>query len=287
VRRGLLAGEFKFERSLAAEAAGARWPIPACRAAWTVARLQCGDDDQAIARTKVAGRRGGRRRGWELLLISVAAFPARGTDGTVPPRTSGRGFGRPAVWCGDRNSTVTIGSAHCRTRRWAAARVVGPKRGLRNCTTTGTHGDRHIRDGVFTAGTFRPYWQQPLLVSVRECRWHVYGTLEVTSRVDNGSSTEVPAHRARASALTANAFRLESYGDGLSATAYAFFIEDIDRALFDGYPISSTTPEVAAREAVRRLYRVFPDAFRPRPRGALDADLRAPDSGRSRRCPCA
>jgi len=203
----------------------------------------------------------GRPSAWlGFLLISVAAFPASGTDGPLPSENVWTRVRPTAVWCGDRNSTVTI-EAHIVGRDdVAAARVVGPNE-VFELHDDGTHGDVTAGDGVFTAADVRPYCSSRFSLRYGSAVGTWYGTLEVTlasgQRLLDGKFLRIGLVHPR----YGNAFRLESYGDGLSATAYAFFIEDIDRALFDGYPVSSTMPEVAAREAVRRLYRVFPDAF--------------------------
>jgi len=48
---------------------------------------------------------------------------------------------------------------------------------------------------------------------------------------------------------------------GLTATAYAFFIEDVNNEVMDNYPVASVSCGTKNLEAYRKLYSVLPDAF--------------------------
>jgi hypothetical protein len=57
------------------------------------------------------------------------------------------------------------------------------------------------------------------------------------------------------------AFEHLEYGDGLSATAYAFFIEDNEHKVLDDYPVSSLYCGTVNYEAFRRFCSMLPDEF--------------------------
>jgi hypothetical protein len=168
---------------------------------------------------------------------------------------------RPTVvWCGDKNSTVTIEAHIVGHDDIRSARIVGPNE-VFPLYDDGTHGDAVAGDSVFTVKDVRPYCNTRYMLRYGDAVGTWYGTLEVTltsgERLVDDKFVRIGLVHPRYS----TAFRFETYGDGLSATVYAFFLEDIDRVVFDGYPVSSTALDVAAREAARKLYTIFPDRF--------------------------
>jgi hypothetical protein len=56
-------------------------------------------------------------------------------------------------------------------------------------------------------------------------------------------------------------FAAQDFGDGLSATAYAFFIADSGHEVLPSYPVAPVTCGKTNFEAYRKLYSVLPDAF--------------------------
>jgi hypothetical protein len=56
-------------------------------------------------------------------------------------------------------------------------------------------------------------------------------------------------------------FSVQTLGEGLSATAYAFFIEDRFYEVMDGYPVADIQCGKGNYEAFRKLYSVLPDVF--------------------------
>jgi hypothetical protein len=56
-------------------------------------------------------------------------------------------------------------------------------------------------------------------------------------------------------------FQVQDFGDGLSATAYAFFIDDSQHEVLTSYPVAPLTCGKTNFVAYRKLYGVFPDVF--------------------------
>lgn len=203
----------------------------------------------------------GRPSAWVgLILILCAGLPTSGADRPLPAESAWTVVRPSAVWCGDKNSTVTIEAHIDGLEEVDDVSVTGPNEVFR-LYDDGTHGDAVSGDSVFTAAGVRPYCSTRYSLRYGNAVGTWYGTLEVTQAGGDRWVDEEPLRIGLVHPRYATAFRFESYGDGLSATAYAFFIEDIDRAVFDGYPVSSTPLDVATREAVRRLYGILPDEF--------------------------
>lgn len=203
----------------------------------------------------------GRSSAWVgFILVLIAALSASGADG-VRRLEGGWTRVRPsAVWCGDKNSTVTINAQIVGYDDIRSVHVIGPNESFQ-LYDDGTHGDAAVGDSVFTAEGVRPYCSTRYTLRYGNAVGTWYGTLEVTLASGDRLVDDKYLRIGLVHPRYANAFRFETYGDGLSATVFAFFVEDIDRTVFDGYPVSSTGPDVAAREAVRKLYTIFPDRF--------------------------
>jgi hypothetical protein len=207
-----------------------------------------------------AGRRGRLSTWVGFILVLIAALSAHGADG-VKLLEGGWTRVRPsAVWCGAKNSSVTIEAHIVGHDDIRSVHVVGPNESFQ-LYDDGTHGDGAAGDSVFTAEGVRPYCSTRYSLRYGNAVGTWYGTLEVTLTSGDRLVDDKDVRIGLVHPRYANAFRFETYGDGLSATVFAFFVEDIDRTVFDGYPLSSTEPDVAAREAVRKLYAAFPDRF--------------------------
>jgi hypothetical protein len=57
-----------------------------------------------------------------------------------------------------------------------------------------------------------------------------------------------------------NVFQVKDLGNGLSATAYAFFIQDTSHQIYDAYPVSNLD-KISPQNAAHKMYSVMPDAF--------------------------
>ncbi|MCX6093861.1 MAG: hypothetical protein NTY63_03445 [Candidatus Bipolaricaulota bacterium] len=203
----------------------------------------------------------GRPSAWVgFILVLTAALSASGANEQCLLEGDWTRVRPSAVWCGDKNSAVTLKAHIVGHDDIRSVRVVGPNESFQ-LYDDGTHGDAAAGDFMFTAEGVRPYCSTRYMLRYGNAVGTWYGTLEVTLTSGDRLVDDKFLRIGLVHPRYANAFRFETYGDGLSATVFAFFVEDIDRAVFDGYPVSSTGPDVAAREAVQKLYTIFPDRF--------------------------
>jgi len=56
-------------------------------------------------------------------------------------------------------------------------------------------------------------------------------------------------------------FQVQDFGNGLSATPYAFFIQDTNHEVIDDYPLANVRCGTENVEAFKKLYSVLPDEF--------------------------
>ncbi|NPA31253.1 MAG: hypothetical protein GXO37_04565, partial [Chloroflexi bacterium] len=162
------------------------------------------------------------------------------------------------VWCGDR-ATLEV---HIVGR----SDVVGVQLTNRGETDRftlyddGTHGDPVAGDGVFTLADAQLYCDpRRLEASGGTGLW--VGFLRVRLRdgreLGNNYGLQVglvhPRYR--------GTFQVHDFGQGLSATAYAFFIQDAHHEVFDHYPVATVYCGKSNFAAYRKLYSVLPDAF--------------------------
>ncbi len=206
-----------------------------------------------------------RRPGIGLLTVAfvLVGFLSVG-DQTSPgilPEADAWTIVRPSVlWCGIADSTATI-EAHIVGRTdVVSARVAGPNESF-PLYDDGSHGDVLAGDRVFTAGGVYPFCHTGLSLKYGMTVGGWSGTLEVTladgsTLVDDRSihiGLVQPRYRGKSAIV--------DYQDGLSATAYAFFIQDIDGVVFDGYPVARADQTAIYRKALSMLYSILPDAF--------------------------
>lgn len=120
----------------------------------------------------------------------------------------------------------------------------------------GEDGDVTAGDRVFTRSGMTP----PCTTN----QWG-YGTINYYLRVElrNGTfaNSWYPINVGVVAAQYRGVFEVKDLGDGLSATAYAFFIEDPNGEVLDGYPLSELVCGVSNFNAYRKLYSVFSDDF--------------------------
>jgi hypothetical protein len=199
-----------------------------------------------------------------LLIFLNFAKPALAYEG-FPQENAWTRSTPSVVWCNDPNSTTTL-EVHI-VGRDDIARIW-----LTNDLTSevedetwielfdnGTNGDLQDGDNVFTrSDAFLPYdgvkvplygwgcWQGFLRVELNDGRQmgHNYGTM--VGLVDQKYK---------------DTFETIELAPGLSATAYAFFIEDSNNEVIDNYPVASVYCGTKNLEAYRKLYSVMPDAF--------------------------
>ena len=200
-----------------------------------------------------------------LILASVlacAAAPARPSRAEDLPVNHAWSRVTPSVvWCGDPSSTVTI-EVHIVGRDDVTAVEVtnGGEEDRITLYDDGTHGDVVAGDQVHTAAGVR------LACDPTRLRYdRAVGTWVGSLRVRLKDGREL----ARSGGVTAGlvdgrfkgAFRVQDFGEGLSATAYAFFIDDRRHEVIDSYPVAQVACGNTSLAAYHKLYSVLPDAF--------------------------
>ncbi len=120
----------------------------------------------------------------------------------------------------------------------------------------GENGDRQAGDRVFT--------RSGMTASCSVNNWG-YGTVNYYARFEfedgRFANSWFPINVGVVANKYRGVFEVKDFGDGLSATAYAFFIEDPKSEVLDGYPLSELTCGVTNFNAYRKLYSVFADDF--------------------------
>lgn len=124
----------------------------------------------------------------------------------------------------------------------------------------GTHGDEVAGDRIFTRDD----------VSADYVRWiggggKSWGFWDGFLRVQykNGTYAEsyFPMRLGVVSAKYQDVFTVKDFGDGLSSTAYAFFIDDSKHEVMNDYPVANVFCGTSNFMAYKKLYSVFPDEF--------------------------
>ncbi len=206
---------------------------------------------------------------WRSWVVTLAvAFALAGFVGLseetrwgVLPQEDGWTVVRPSVlWCGESTSTATI-EAHLEARAdVVGARVVGPNETF-PLYDDGTHGDAKAGDLIFTAGGVYPYCHSALSLKYGDTVGSWSGTLEVTLMDGTTLLDERPIRIGLVQPRYHGKSAVIDYQNGLSATAYAFFIQDIDNTVFDGYPVARADDVAASQRALRIVYSILPDTF--------------------------
>ena len=194
------------------------------------------------------------------VLASSVGLHAYGLTGILPSENVWTRVSPSVIWCGVRDSTTTI-EAHIVGRAdIVGVRIVGPNETF-TLYDDGTHGDPLAGDFAFTLAGAWPYCHTGLSLKYGGTIGSWLGTLEATL----ADGTTLIDEKAIRIGLAPPRYRGKTdvvyYDGGLSATSYAFFLQDIDCTIFDGYPVSSTDPRDASRAALRAFYSIFPDAF--------------------------
>lgn len=164
------------------------------------------------------------------------------------------------VWCGDPSSTVTI-EFHVVGRTDVLAIQLDDWNGhLITLYDDRTHGDAVAGDNVFTAAGVELLCRSyNLTYGEAVGRW--VGFLRVTLKDGRQLSNNYGVSAGLVSTRFRTAFTPRDLGNGLSATDYAFFIDDRRHEVIDGYPVANVVCGKENVEAYRKLYSVFPDLF--------------------------
>ena len=124
----------------------------------------------------------------------------------------------------------------------------------------GTHGDLTADDNIFTAAGV----PLPCPASTLKYGDAVYWSVGfVRATLDNGTElgNNFPIGAGLVRRSLQNAFPVTNFGNGLSATDYAFFIDDHNHEVMDGYPIANVFCGTTNFAAYQKLYSIFPDRF--------------------------
>jgi hypothetical protein len=210
--------------------------------------------------------------------ISILAFSAHSVSAgplfsaEFPQKNAWTRITPSVVWCGDENSTVTVevhivGRSDVR-KVWTVYRdEQGREPSLDSLGDNspgrlfddGTHGDAYAGDNVFTrSGIVLPC--NAYMAEVQG--WSTWlGLLRVELADGTRQGNNYGMQAGQVDPKYKNSFAVRDLGSHLSSTAYAFFIEDVDHAVMDDYPVADVVCGSKNYEAYRKLYGVFPDAF--------------------------
>lgn len=198
-----------------------------------------------------------------LLLGGLPMRPAAAYD-EFPQQNAWTRSTPSVVWCGDPASTTTL-EVHIVGRNdvarvWLTNLGTSDEESRAELFDDGTHGDLTAGDNVFTlADVLLPCSPDFIAEQGGYSNWWGFLRVELRNgtRLGNNYGMVVglvhPDYK--------DFFAVQDFGDGLSATAYAFFIQDTNHEVMDGYPVATITCGKSNFNAYRKLYSVLPDAF--------------------------
>ncbi|MFC1765996.1 LamG domain-containing protein [Planctomycetota bacterium] len=200
-----------------------------------------------------------------VLILAVVCVKSALAYETFPHRNAWTRATPSVVWCNDPNSTTTL-EVHI-VGRDDVARIwftdytestIQDDRWL-ELFDDGAFGDKVAGDHVFTrSDVLLPCYTIP----ERRRGWSYR---DLFLRVELIDGTRMGNNYVTRIGVVDQAYRhtfvRQELGAGLSATAYAFFIEDRNNEVFESYPFGFTTGSKRFYEACSMLYSVLPDAF--------------------------
>jgi hypothetical protein len=170
------------------------------------------------------------------------------------------------VWCQDTGTTspttleVHIVGRNDVSRVWLTNMGTTAEEGRGELYDDGSHGDAVAGDRVFTRAEFQlPCNRQYIAGRGGFQNW--WGFLRVELTNGNPLENNYGMVVGMVDIDFQNAFPVQDLGDGLSATAYAFFIQDSNHEVMDAYPVTNVYCGTANFNAYRKLYSVLPDVF--------------------------
>jgi hypothetical protein len=194
----------------------------------------------------------------------IGEFPQRNVWTRVSPSV---------VWCGDAQSKTTI-EVHIVGRNdvrkvWVAnldgtgedaplQAFDDSSKGL-EFFDDGSHGDVKPGDNVFTHSELVLPCPPDRVADRGWSNWWGYVRVELANGIRQGNNYGMVA--GLVDPKYKNVFAVHDFGNHLSATAYAFFIEDSGHEVVDQYPVANVYCGTANYNAYKKLYSVLPDAF--------------------------
>ena len=194
--------------------------------------------------------------GWAAAPVSQAPY-----DEEFPQKNAWARITPSVTWCGDASSAVTI-EVHIVARDDVTeVEVTNHDEDDRiSLYDDGTHGDAASGDRIFT--------REDVVLACRPASlkygravgtWH--GMLRVTLSNGRTAGNNFGFSAGVVNRSFKDSFQVQDFGDGPSATAYAFLIADSGHEVLPTYPVAPVTCGKTNFEAYRKLYSVLPDAF--------------------------
>jgi hypothetical protein len=168
------------------------------------------------------------------------------------------------VWCGDRESTTTL-EVHIVGRN-DVARVWFTDLGTTDdehraeLFDDGTHGDPQAGDNVFTLSEVVVPCNPAS--TMMDHGWNYDGHF-LRVELDDGQQlgNNYPLAIGLVDPAYKDGFEVTELAPGITATAYAAFIEDSNHQVIDNYPVATVYCGTSNYNAYRKLYSVLPDIF--------------------------
>ncbi len=198
-----------------------------------------------------------------MVLVAGAAVPwhSAEADDEFPRENAWHRVTPSVVWCGDPSSMVTI-EVHI-VGRTDVAEVQVTNRSEDDRITLyddGTHGDAAAGDNVFTNSSAQLYCSPDRIAEGGGVgTWWGFLRVKLTDGREMGHNYGMTAGTVHPDFR--DVFEVVGFGDGLSATAYAFFIEDSLHEVFDDYPVAPLYCGKGNYDAFLKFFSVMPDAF--------------------------
>jgi hypothetical protein len=165
------------------------------------------------------------------------------------------------VWCGDPDSLMTIEVHIVGRTDVVGVQVTNYDEERIILYDDGTHGDTNAGDFVFTNSSVQPACDPDSLLSNHGGAKLWIGMLRVQMADDREMGHNYGMSAGLIHEVFRDVFDVVDLGNGFSATAYAFFIEDNLNEVFEDYPVAGLYCGKGNYEAFQKFYRVMPDDF--------------------------
>jgi hypothetical protein len=167
------------------------------------------------------------------------------------------------VWCGDPTSTTTL-EVHIvdRTdvaRVWLTYLGTDEDEGRGELFDDGTHGDIEAGDNIFTLSDVALPCRGGRSIEHGWNRWMGFLRVELDNGDQIGNNYGMSV--GQVDKKYKDAFEITELAPGLTASAFALFIEDSQYEVMDGYPVANVYCGKSNYAAYQKLYTVLPDIF--------------------------
>lgn len=196
-------------------------------------------------------------------IIVSQAYP-EDISGEFPQKNAWTQAIPSVVWNGDPASVTTL-TVHIVKRKdvkrvWLTSLGGEAPEGRRELFDDGTHGDVKANDRVFTlADVALPGRSGRDDMDPGFHTWWGFLRVELADGTLLGNDYGMIV--GMADPEYKNQFPVRRFGNGLSATPWAFFIEDSGYQVMDSYPVANVYCGTKNYQAYKKLYSVYPDVF--------------------------